>query len=271
MKHAKTVEALAKALELDSKIGRKQITEWLKHPEFPKPTKQGWRISECETFATTQAREVAKKKYVASLVTGDRPPTTADLRYIQKIGVGATGYPESVQGLAGIARIIADHFKIRCQRQDVHQWRKATPIPFPPPGENNFYPVSDCLDWVESHIVNKRNGSSPDIYQRAAEADAQRIIEDLDHERFRRAVERGEYVDKKEALRVGVGVLKRYHGFVRQVLERNDCIKRLIFLRNQGMTENVLAEFGKFDNDLARDTVDAIEQQCEKAAVEVAL
>lgn len=107
-------------------------------------------------------------------------------------------YPAKAQGQPAIAALINHKFKIRCSRQDIQKWRKEAPVPFPAPDERNDYDVPECFAWVEKHKMPTANGNgtTPDLFARAAEVSAQGEIEEVEHERWLREIERGGWIKK---------------------------------------------------------------------------
>jgi len=178
-------------------------------------------------------------------------------------------YPAQVGGMPAIAAIVAKHFGVRCQRQDIHKWRSLAPEPFPSPDNGNRFSVLPCLDWYERNMLKGGKTETLDLFQEQAEAKAKNDIEKLAHDRWLREVEKGRWVERTLAKRTCIGALKKYHGFVRDELERDQTAARLEKLRELGLSVEALGAFQLYDGELARALVDRIEERCAKETDEV--
>lgn len=198
-----------------------EVQDWRTWDDFPQRTDKGYVIDDLRAWAESNAAEFAKRKSLAAILDIDQPYKASELKLVQTTAKTSGNTPKEVQGLTAMAALIAGHFKIQCTKQYIARWRKQTPEPFPPPDANsNRFNVGECFAWVNKWILSKAKTEDSNLFHRQAEANAQNDIEALEHDRWQRDKERGEYIKRDVASRTTIGVIRTYHGFVKAELER---------------------------------------------------
>lgn len=176
-----------------------------------------------------------------------------------------------IAGLTRLAAEIAGHFKISCSKQSIKNWTSRKNPPFPAPKESNRYNRAECFAWIEKYIMPS-NGpvqqSELALLEKSMRAKAEREIDRADRERFELDKEKGLYVLRSAATQTTIGVIKKYHGFVKAELESNSVADRREKLQQLGVSVEIVALFHEFDLKQAQAMVDRIEQKCEKASGE---
>lgn len=174
-----------------------------------------------------------------------------------------------VQGMINLAKAIEAEFKIPCNRQTIHYWKKLPPPKnFPPANEGNCYDWDVVCRWMDNHLAEQGKGDgSPNqllLDQKAFEAKSRTTIrkDKWDEMDFKKA--QGLLIDRVKADITTKTALRLYHGFVRTELERNLTDRRREKLVALGVTPEQVAAFFEFDIELARSIVDLIETKCEE-------
>lgn len=133
-------------------------------------------------------------------------------------------FPKSVVGQRSIAELICRKFGIRCQQQDIQNWRNllrvhGANVPFPAPAPGNHYEVKKCFRWVEKFIMPHRNGAED------AETEEPSIKQQLEAEKLSRlkkqgAIEDGLWIPRATAENTAIGVIKQLLTFYKQTDEQ---------------------------------------------------
>lgn len=171
-----------------------------------------------------------------------------------------------IAGLTRLAAEINGHFKISCAKQNIKNWQRRSP-PFPAPKASNRYNRAECFAWVEKFIMPSSgpvNQSELAWVTRAEQAKSEREVDRAERERFELDKEKGLYVLRSAATQTTIGVIKKYHGFVKAELESNSVADRREKLQQLGVSVEIVALFHEFDLKQAQAMVDRIEQKCEK-------
>ena len=140
----------------------------------------------------TERRAALSKKFAAG-----KKLSHADMLEIG-INQNNDNIPTTVQGPSGIARLIADTFKVNCARQSIQQWMRRDLRPFPRPHNGNFFSVSRCLDWYREEVQKSALNGEHDLFQRAATEKARGEIAAEEHKEWERQVQRGAWIKKAD-------------------------------------------------------------------------
>lgn len=197
----------------------KEISGWIKRPEFPQKTRHGWAAEEIIEWGKRFAREIAQEKEqraaVAEVLSKDAPKSSAVKIVTALAGLGAGSMPRQAMGLEAIGAIIGQHFHVDCRRQSVHAWRKGQKLPagappFPPPDSAGRFTVADCLAWYERWKLPGQNGNgqTPDLFASLPDERLKAELEELQHDRWVRDRDRGGWMEKSEHNRILAGLGK---------------------------------------------------------------
>ena len=173
-----------------------------------------------------------------------------------------------------VARVIAQHFEVDCRKQYVSDWRQGKRLPtgvplLPPPDpKSNRYDVPAVLAWYEKYILKRVNGAAVtrDMGMVLVDERDKAELEEIEHQRWLREKERGEYVHRTVALATGVAAVKRLHQMVKAEDERNLPRQRREKLLSLGVVAGLAAQFEIWDIELARLMTDRRELQMTTAA-----
>jgi hypothetical protein len=172
-----------------------------------------------------------------------------------------------IDSLTATATYISHKYKISCTKHLIKYWQKKEP-PFPTATANNRFNIAQVEEWVEKHYLPNQNKLEEGMLAREQTAISTRKILAAENEQFDLDLRRGKYIDRDLARRTIVGALKRYHGIVRAELERNLTELRRAKLAELETSPAIMAIFLHFDLELARQTVEKIELECEKLGKE---
>lgn len=147
-------------------------------------------------------------------------------------------YPKSVRTLDGIADLIRAEFNISCDRMKVSYWQRKVKPPFPRPGKNNEFDVTECFAWVKA--FQKRRGhkaaDSADaqlelLERRAESARLNSKIRRDEEEQFDFETKKGKFIDRELANRTIMATIREYHEISKKnitAIAQPDLAKQLI-------------------------------------------
>lgn len=178
--------------------------------------------------------------------------------------------PASTSGMDALGALIMRQFPnigLQVNRQTIHNWRnlKFVPpscnVPFPPPTNGNRYNTADCFAWIETYFPEgenvPRHGATQDLKNKINE----RKLRLLDLEV---GEAEGKLTDKKIAKNTMIAAIKKYHGIVRTHLEKLEVKAFTEYATTLELSDNHKAALQSFLIQQSRNTIEKIEDACER-------
>lgn len=197
------------------------------------------------------------------------------------IAVGPDGkdYPETAAGMTLLGSLIMRRFAGKpigeVGHQRIRNWKKLAGvkrreglIAFPNPVSANRYNVRECFDWVEKWII-------PDVTEPGndfgviANTEAQIKQAALRKALREEAQDAGELINVNEAIAAGVGALNQVRLALRMRDERGDIHRRLAWLKEFGVSPDVIAKFQGRDTALAIELTNFMESNLDEKEAEI--
>ncbi len=171
----------------------------------------------------------------------------------------------TADGLAGIARHIAAHFKIQCDRQYILRWRQDKEHkfskPFPTPDSANRFVIADCLAWVEKFYLPNIDTASEALFMEARRAEAETTITKNKTAQRNWEILNGDYIARDLATSTGIAAVKTFHQLVKAEDERSAPKLRRDKLKQLKVKPEIIAQFFEWDQQLGREMTERRENQ----------
>ena len=214
-RYARTPENILVALGCEpNRLMKSKLKLWMSWPDFPKAGKNGRDIEALKKWVDdNQDVFLADGKRAKLLQEGDKF-SGGDLKLYQKSGARSQN-PEIdadeeplAKNQTAIANWLAHHFQMPVSKMDVSDWLRgerldAGAVNFPVPDAAGRFNKLKCSDWFKKYKYREpSNQTSPDLFRQVEIEGKKSELERLEHERYLRGVERGQYIEKTEHNRV---------------------------------------------------------------------
>ena len=208
------------------------VVEWTQRDDFPKKTPKGWTHESLLDWQNRTRDEFAQRKAMHQVFDPEAQLKPSDLKIAREtiasittsagVASNATASasfpsakpePEWIEGLTKLAIYIAEYAwppkgdRMTCSKQTILEWKKKIP-PFPSPTAAGRYQWSACKQWVMNWRSEHGYGKGDDTSELFANLTIERArseMENIEHERMLRSVERGKYIEKGIIARLATG------------------------------------------------------------------
>lgn len=171
---------------------------------------------------------------------------------------------------AGIAAAIAEKFNVAIVSNHVAYWKKCVP-PFPEPrvtpGNRNLeWNRDECFEWYRKFVESGGARKKTNVEAERAQGAKNRMLL-LEEKRAQMEFDRdvmGKLIDRDKAQATTNAVLKTLHEFVKGEFETRLPDKVREKMQELGCSQEVTAAMHEFILQLQIETINRIEERCEK-------
>lgn len=215
-RYARTPENILVALGCEpTRLMKSKLKLWMSWPDFPKAGKNGRDIEALKKWVDdNQDVFLADGKRAKLLQEGDKF-SGGDLKLLRGAG-GAGGGPAGkedddeplAKNQTAIANWLAHHFQMPVSKMDVSDWLRGERLDqgvpnFPVPDAAGRFNKLKCSEWFKKFKYREPSSTlTPDLFRQVEIESKKSELERLEHERYLRGVERGQYLEKAEHNRV---------------------------------------------------------------------
>jgi len=176
----------------------------------------------------------------AGLIEVESEAPRSGLEEGDDLGAGASpayrGGGQDCNSITEVAAVIAQLFRVDCRKQYVSDWRRGERLPtgvpvFPPPDpKSNRYKASEFLPWYERYILKRMNGDgvTRDLSMNLVEERDRAELEEIQHARFLRERELGNYVAVSAVEQYIEGMSGRETAEVDKLIEDRNGLRRVV-------------------------------------------
>ena len=211
-RYARTPENILVALGFPTKRENfANLKYWRTFKDFPKRERNGFDVEKLVEFLEAHKEEFAQRAARAKFIMAQAVPKTnsAGLQgAASHDGEMAEDDEPLAKNQTAIANWLAHHFQSPVSKMDVSDWLRGERLDqgvpnFPVPDAAGRFNKLKCSDWFKKYKYREPSSTlTPDLFRQVEIESKKSELERLDHERYLRGVERGQYIEKAEHNRI---------------------------------------------------------------------
>ena len=212
-RYARTPENILVALGFPTKRENfANLKYWRTFKDFPKRERNGFDVEKLVEFLEAHKEEFAQRAARAKFIMAQAVPKTNSAGLQSGDHGGQAGADDDDEPLAknqtAIANWLAHHFQSPVSKMDVSDWLRGERLDqgvpnFPVPDAAGRFNKLKCSDWFKKYKYREPSSTlTPDLFRQVEIESKKSELERLDHERYLRGVERGQYIEKAEHNRI---------------------------------------------------------------------
>lgn len=209
---ARTPESILVALGFPTKRENfANLKYWRTFEDFPKRQRNGFDVEKLVEFLEAHKEEFAQRAARAKFIMAQAVPKTNSAG-LQGADHGGQSGDDDDEPLAknqtAIANWLAHHFQSPVSKMDVSDWLRGERLDsgapnFPVPDAAGRFNKLKCSEWFKKYKYREPSSTlTPDLFRQVEIESKKSELERLDHERYLRGVERGQWIEKAEHNRI---------------------------------------------------------------------
>lgn len=210
-RYARTPENILVALGFPTKRENfANLKYWRTFKDFPKRERNGFDVEKLVEFLEAHKEEFAQRAARAKFIMAQAVPKTNSAG-LQSGGADHSEMDDDeplAKNQTAIANWLAHHFQMPVSKMDVSDWLRGERLDqgvpnFPVPDAAGRFNKLKCSDWFKKYKYREPSSTlTPDLFRQVEIESKKSELERLEHERYLRGVERGQYIEKAEHNRV---------------------------------------------------------------------
>lgn len=151
----------------------------------------------------------------------------------------------------------------------INKWQRLPKEPFPVRNKSGYYKLEPCVEWCKKHFAQSESLEDAEALRRGQIDKAKLVSAQLEAKQLEIQQEKHLLVERAVAAVTGIAAIRRYHGYVRDELEKHQIADVMAKLKEIGCTPEQLALALPWLTARAVATVTAIEARCAAFAREI--